>query len=239
MTPRRRHGFGTNAILTVLTIVIVGAGIGAAAYIYQANTTTPIVPSTQSTTTPAVNDTSSVSLVNGLQLNLGVSTTTTLSVSLSNTLATTLNLTPGTMSLSLGPCSQLPLGVAIYSGYYNAGNISMASPLDLYQPGAYNCPAMFAVSGWSFAPMSDSVTLVSQQPTGSGNTTTPEDMWTQPVATNIQLTGYWTVQSNNSSVFHAFPPGTYTALAEDEWGNTKILTFLMPFDASTMGSSSA
>lgn len=234
-------------LFSVLTVIIVAAGIGAAAYVSQLDTATSATRTSQSMTATTVTDyTSSTPSVRGLQLMLNVETITDpnvggrwLNVSLSNTLPTQLVLAPGAigLGLSLGPCNQLPLGAGIFSGNYDLANISTAAPLDLYQPGTYNCPVMFSVADWSFAPGSDNVTLVSQQPSGSGNATTTQNMWTQPAAVSIQLSGYWTGGSG-SAIFHQFSPGVYTAVAADEWGDAQILTFIIPPTSTGSNSSS-
>jgi hypothetical protein len=122
------------------------------------------------------------------------------------------------------PCSQLPLTVGLFQGYYTEANLSEATPLQLYEPGLYNCPEEFQISAWSFSPTSTDATLVSQQPFGSNNVTTLEAMWTQPATISIQLKGYWT-GSNDTLVFHQFTPGVYTAVAENEWGGMQMISF--------------
>lgn len=244
MSLRRRSAISRNVLFSALTVIIVAAGLGAAAYVSQLNTDTSATSTSQSmTVTPTTSDTASPL---GLQLMLSMNTITNhnlsgrwLKVSLSNTLSTQLVLAPNAvgLGLSLGPCNRLPLGAGIFSGNYDLANISKAAPLDLYQPGSYNCPALFNVADWSFAPGSDNVTLVSQQPNGSGNATTTQSMWTQPTTVSIQLSGYWTGGSG-SAVFHHFSPGVSTAVVADEWGDTQILTFIIP-PASTGSNSSS
>ena len=206
-----------------------------------------MITSSDSSTIIASNTTSSESSVHssaGLQVALDVSvitdngtTSRSLGASLFNPSSTQLILATGQMSLGLGPCSQLPLGVGLFRGYYNAANLSSAVPLNLYQPGTYSCPAMFTVAEWSFSPMSDNVTLVSPQPAGSGNTTTSQDIWTRPAATTVPLSGYWTGE-NESAIFHQFSPGVYTAAAEDEWGDLRMTSFIISSSSTGTNSSS-
>jgi len=248
MSLRRRNATSKNVLFSALAVIIVAAGTGAAAYVSQLNTPTSATSATSTSQShTATSTTADTASPLGLQLMLNVQTITNpnvsgrwLNVSLSNTLSMQLVLAPGAvgLGLSLGPCNQLPIGVGIFSGNYNLANLSKAAPLDLYQPGTYNCPALFSVADWSFAPGSDNVTLVSQQPSGSGNATTTENMWTQPAAASIQLSGYWT-GGNESAVFHQFSPGVYTAVAADEWGDTQIITFNIPSLASTGSNSSS
>ena len=44
------------------------------------------------------------------------------------------------------------------------------------------------------------------------------------------MTGYWTGSGTTAS-FHQFPPGIYTVLAEDEWGNVVLLPFTVAGNA--------
>ncbi len=177
-------------------------------------------------------------LSNGLRLLLGLSPSVlpqgdgvSISVSLINALPTRNNLTVsgGGTRLNLGPCSQLPLGVGVFRGNYDAANLSAGTPLGLYYPGMYSCPAMFGVAYWSFAPLSDNVTLVSDQPTGLGNATAPQDVWTQKAGADLEYWGYWSGRAEfypsvNAS-FTAFQPGSYTVAAEDAWGEETIMHF--------------
>jgi hypothetical protein len=153
-------------------------------------------------------------------------------ISLFNTLTARNNLTaPGATDLSLDPCSQLPFGIGVFAGYYDAGNLSQGTSLELSYPGIYNCPALFAIEYWSFAPMSDNITAVSPQPTGSGNATAPRDMWTQSAGAETEYLGSWSIQDaanpSTNATFDYFQPGTYTLAAEDAWGQVTLLHFLV------------
>jgi hypothetical protein len=182
---------------------------------------------------PASNASTSVSTVHsatGLQLTLDEysvthegKTSDSVNVSLYNTRTVQLTLAPGQLNFGLGPCSQLPFGVAIFMGRYDSSNLSSATPMELYQPGAYNCPAEFGVAAWSFAPMSSNLTLVSAQPASSGNATTSQDVLTQRATASIPLTGFW-----SGGTFHRFSAGTYTAAADDEWGDLLMVSFNLP-----------
>jgi hypothetical protein len=127
----------------------------------------------------------------------------------------------------MGPCSQLPLGFAIFKGDYSSGNLSQGTPLSLNQPGVYNCPAMFEIAYWSFAPQGDTVTLVSPQPVSSGNATAPRDMTTETAGASLAYSGYYADQSNpmTSASLTSFSPGTYTLAASDAWGQLTLLHF--------------
>lgn len=233
MTPRRR-AIGTTLIVVPIIIVVT---IGAVAFV-TIDSPSGLSGTTSSTTSPDSQRTavtsstgdsiSSSASTNGLRLVLNISQSSiiegggvSIQASIFNTLPTRVNLAASNgMSLSLGPCSQSPLGVDIAEGNYDAANLSEATFLNLYEPGPYFCGPEFFVSAWSFAPMSDNVTAVSLQPVGPGNATVGENMSTAPAAANLYYTGYWTGES-----FSSFSPGAYTLVAEDEWGQVAVLHF--------------
>jgi len=127
----------------------------------------------------------------------------------------------GGTTLGVGPCSQLPLGIGLWEGYYMAGNLSTASPLTLFQPGTYYCPAEFGVAYFSFSPLSDDLSLFSPQPTNVGNATVPTQMWTMPDAFTQGFSGYWT----SLGLFQQFRPGVYTLVGGDDYGQLEIVHF--------------
>src|SRR5271157_2118929 len=118
-----RTAMGKAAMAFVAIIIVLAAGIGVASFKSQTTTSTPAT-TTGSSAPSGGNATSYVLSPNGLKLTLSASQTTvtqgsgvSIGVSLSNTLATRNNLSlpiGGTDLFSLGPCSQLPLGVAIF-----------------------------------------------------------------------------------------------------------------------------
>jgi len=238
-----RHAASPATTFFVIVVIIVAAGVGAASYV----SLTTASSTTHSTTTQSASSssTSSGGSNSGLRLRLSVSPTLVaeggsvlVNVSLFNTLPTPVTLAPGNLNFTVGPCSQLPLGIGLLSGNYGSGNLSQGQPLDIYQPGYYNCPALFNVAEWSFSPMSDNVTLVSEQPAGTGNYTTLENMWTQPAAAaDLKLSGYW--PSSSAGQPTPFGPGVYTLVAEDEWGDIVIVHFSATTGTATNSSSSS
>lgn len=171
----------------------------------------------------------STATVDGLRLSLSVAYSGgSISIDISdyNTLAST-NApttagppTAGGTTLTLGPCSQLPLGVGLWQGYYSAGNLSVTPPLNLFQPGVYSCPAEFPIAYFSFSALSDDVSLYSPQPR-SGNGTVPTEMLTMPDDFSQSISGYWTDQG----MFQQFQPGSYTIVGGDEYGQLAVVHF--------------
>jgi len=222
---------------TVIIVVLI-AGLGIFSLRSQQSSST-ILTSPTTVAQSAWNASSSVLSPNGLRLVLSTPQTTFLqgsgipiNISLFNTLTTRNNLTGlPAPDLSLGLCSQLPIGIGIFTGYYDADNLSQGASLALSAPGVSSCPALYAIDYWSFAPTSDNITLVSLQPSGPGNATAPRDMWTQGAGADTEYLGYWSSQdaSNPSTniTFDYFQPGAYTVAAEDAWGQVTLLHFLV------------
>jgi hypothetical protein len=52
------------------------------------------------------------------------------------------------------------------------------------------------------------------------------------ISAGDSYTGYWT-GSLATAAFHPFPPGVYTVLAEDEWGDVVLLHFTVNSSSST------
>ena len=165
-----------------------------------------------------------------LQLYLNSSSATGFAVSISvdeyNTLAVMNNVTVANewvAALNGGdgaPCGDdgPPIGFAIADGDYTSSNVTSASFLDLVNPGAtYSCPLYLGYgspAGFVFFPMTDVATSYGcdREVCMSGSMST---------ASWGAVTGYW----NEGGVFTSFPRGTYTVLAEDEWGNSVLAYF--------------
>jgi hypothetical protein len=107
------------------------------------------------------------------------------------------------------PCSPAgvyePLGIAIFSGYFSAGNISSGKSLYLWNPSTYYCPGSVE-SPWAFLPTSD----VARTLGGSFL-----------LDANFSTGGYWTTENQ----FVHFNSGTYTLVEGDEWGDLLFLYF--------------
>jgi len=183
----------------------------------------------ESTIPPGINSASSNS-VSGLNLSLSLDSanyqpgqTITIVVNETNTLKKTNSVSAADnwafSGLTLGPCGTLnyPFGIAIFQGYYTAGDVLSVTPLKLDNPDAkYPCPMILAeISTYAF-----------QQ---SGNTTAIFQMdntnpaLTENMNAEAQPTGYWTGSPN--AALTTFTPGIYTVVAGDEWGAMVVLHF--------------
>jgi hypothetical protein len=244
-----RPGVASAALAFVVVVILVAAT--AAVMAIQ----TPATPGTTSSQRTSESSSATTTGGNGLRLSLGATPSTvrsgtpiTVTLSDFNTLnvTSTPSMMPlptiGGVNLGLWSCSQLPLGFGIASGYYDVANVSRASLLDLNEPGEpVNCPALFVVDYFTFAPFSDRASLYSLQPTGPGNLTVPTLMWTAPDSFDQSFSGYWTGQRfiQGNVAFHSFETGVYTLIGADAYGQLAVVHFNVQAGASTTGGTSA
>jgi hypothetical protein len=136
-----------------------------------------------------------------------------------------------------GICDNQVAAYAVYQGNYGADNFTNTSPLVLDPPGAGNiCPVLSPSAVYSFSPdsgvaysqagvfslvaMSKNVTLsdsVSGYYTCGANA---------PSFQPQNGSGLWTCGTIASS-FNLFPPGTYTVVALDQWGDAVVSHFVV------------
>lgn len=233
---RKGMSLATWAFLIVTLVAVASVGVVA----IQTHLTGQAV--TGSRTEVQVTNSTTTSSLDGLRLSLHVEPTAVyqgspITVSISdfnthttpNSPAVTGNLSIAGNQLSLGPCSQLPLGLGIYQGYLLADNLSSGSALSVFEPGIYSCPAEFPVAYYSFSPQSDDISLYSFHQSGQNQTGAASLMWTTPAAATLNFSGYWAGQSGLQigSNFHPFAPGAYTVVGEDVWGQLLILHFMV------------
>jgi hypothetical protein len=195
-------------------------------------------PSTTTTSTPTItnfNDvnTASSKTVSGLSLSLYLDSKTyqqgqqvNIVVDEKNTLKTTDTITSSAKwppsGLGVGPCGTLnyPFGFAIFQGNYTAANVSSATPLQIYQPATYTCPATIGdISSYVFQPLSDtaSVFQISESTAVFNNMEMNTEFEPGP-------RGYW-ASNNIGAAFTLFEPGVYTVVAGDEWGALVFVHF--------------
>lgn len=121
--------------------------------------------------------------------------------------------------ISAGPCSDIPYGIAVLSGNYSVDSLRSATPLQIFEPGVYFCPAEFMVSQYQFYPHSSRAKLYSN-----------ESGFLQGVSADfnesVNLSGYWN-GNYKAHTFETFSPGIYTVVAADGWGQVLALHFLV------------
>ena len=113
----------------------------------------------------------------------------------------------------------VPLGFAIFSGYYGKENYSMAQALTLWNATvATPCATNIPIASFGFLPQSDAAVAYSSS---------HQIIYTTNTSMQYAGVGYWTgfVASLQPPVFHSFASGAYTVLAADEWGQVVLLHF--------------
>jgi hypothetical protein len=171
-----------------------------------------------------------------LQLSMSASSSSASGVAISvtvdeyNPLASTNNVTAANdWLLSLNGLNGAPcgddgptVGFAIAQGNYAASNVTAAKFLNLVNPSAtYACSLYLGYgnpTGFLFQPMNDMAAShgCNQQQcmSGSASTGLTSSSWGA-------VTGYW----SQGGTFVSFPRGTYTVVAEDEWGGLVVAHF--------------
>lgn len=224
---RARKGLGATGWAAILA-VIVAFGVASVFLVETGGgvqrTTRTSVTSSYSTSTGG-----NPSSLNGLRLSLvlngseiasgqGIAAT----VDDVNTMTTPLNMSAAANwpvgDLAVGPCGTLnyPVGIAVLRGDYDLSNVSSANALQIYQPGAYPCPAILSgIRGYVFQPSSDNTTIFGTCEPGGA-------CFSERVDTTVAFKGYW-----SGGAFASFPTGVYTVVAGDEWGDISILHFVV------------
>ncbi len=163
---------------------------------------------------------------NGLSLILSLNTTVVaagqgilITVGELNTLPRANNVSAGAdwplKDLSLSQCGVVnsPYGMALFHGYYDRSNVSLAKPLELYYPGGRSCPMILSgIDAYGFPPLSDKAVVY-----GSCE---PRSCFTLPMSSEIPLSGFWT-----GDALYSFDAGVYTVAEGDEWGQMVFLHF--------------
>ncbi|MGH9920529.1 MAG: hypothetical protein ACRD6W_16870, partial [Nitrososphaerales archaeon] len=172
--------------------------------------------------------TSATSAANGLNLSLGLNGSSisagqwiTATVVETNTLTTSNDVSAAAewpvANLAAGPCGHMnePVGIAVLSGNYDAGNVSSGSALQVYQPGLTMCPMILTeISGYIFQPLSDNASVLGSCQSGP--------CFNETISASVSASGYW---AGTANTFTNFPAGVYTVVAGDEWGGLAIMHF--------------
>ena len=116
----------------------------------------------------------------------------------------------------LSPCPLfiVPTTFDVYSGHLSSSNLTSTTPLLLYNASiAIPCFAG-ADSMLTFQPNSDRATV-----------STLNSTMTASMNYTSNYRGYWTGGFSTSSSFKAFPPGMYTVMFNDTWGQQELRYF--------------
>lgn len=214
-----------NGIVVIVLVlaIIASAGAGYLAGVANQHTTTSV-----STTTILQETATKTSTVPQLQLFAAVKPSSiaegqnvTIVAEVYNPLQTNVTINVGEITNpTQGPCGLgvTPTGIWVYSGHYTFTNLSIASPLQLYNVSlAVPCAAVFN-NTYTFQPNSDKATV---SYLGTSMTLVTNE--------TISLSGYWIAGllagPNSGLVFHVFSPGSYTVVVFDAWGQQVVEYF--------------
>ena len=115
-------------------------------------------------------------------------------------------------TLSSGPCSNWPAGIALYYGNLSRASVPSARPLQWSQPGIYMCPIVYYVGAYIFNPMSNvAIAYPVYRPAAA-----------MVMAFTINQT--WTSGAAWPSP-QPLQPGPYTLVVGDEWGQQLMFNF--------------
>ncbi|HKU33308.1 MAG TPA: hypothetical protein VJR22_05635, partial [Candidatus Nitrosotalea sp.] len=115
--------------------------------------------------------------------------------------------------LSIGSCSNLPVGIAILKGYYTEQNITDASSLWLFPN--LPCPMQLGIKSYTFQPLSNVAIRECDLPFSCHD--------------SIAIEGHLAISSylNDTGYATPFQVGNYTVAGGDEWGNITIKHFMV------------
>jgi hypothetical protein len=110
-----------------------------------------------------------------------------------------------------------PVEFAVVQGHYGQNNYTSSRGLPFFNPSIpYECGEVTITgssNAFAFQPLSDAFTF----PIGSAQ---PE---VGAASVTITTSGYWTVGQDDVAAMKPFPPGAYTVIGADEWGDVVFL----------------
>ncbi len=245
------------AAAIIVGVVLVSAAIILPPAIHQTKTAPPSTSTTVSQPSVSTNASSTTADATGLRLSLAINNDViaeggSISINITDFNILPVSNSPQPISiLRLGTSAcptSLPLGVGIFQGDFDAGNVSSAQPMDLYQPGVYSCPGIPSGGySYTFEPESDNVNLSVGTSTATHTVTDNGTTSVQYIVTNptyvkdasatLQYSGYWTGEATftfSNATFHSFGAGEYTIEAVDLWGHEVFAHFqVVPNPASS------
>ena len=182
----------------------------------------------------------------GLRLDLELSSSTegiNVTVGVYNTLDKVNNVTSASdwaiYSNSLNDiCGNQVAAFAVYQGNYGAGNFTTGSPLamDNVHGGAV-CPQLSPSVVYSFSPDSGVASIPGGRFASGPSSMNVTLTYTTSGYTTCSVgtlsfrpsdaSGLWECAQNDAYKFNPFPPGTYTVVGLDQWGDVAILHFVV------------
>jgi hypothetical protein len=110
-----------------------------------------------------------------------------------------------------------PVEFAVVQGHYGQNNYTSSRGLPFFNPTILTGCGEVTITGGSnafaFQPLSDAFSF----PIGSAQ---PE---VGAASVTVTTSGYWTVGQDDVAAMKPFPPGAYTVIGADEWGDVVFL----------------
>jgi hypothetical protein len=217
--------YSTAALLGLFVVMAV---VGSAALIQDPNDIQiGYHPTSLSTTTSSTNPSTNLELKLSLNAtSIPIADSVNVSLSEYNTLGALNNVTvannwPIRGLNDGGGCGilNLPIGFAVFQGYYTGYNISSASSLELASPGLRSCPGIFSeIYSYAFHPHNSTADIYAS--------CSPDLCRTEGITSGLAVRGDWSNGLLGAS-FNVLSPGVYTVVAGDERGTAAYLYFVV------------
>ena len=203
----------------LVVAIILSAGVGYLAGVPNQRTITLTTTAITSSTVPGLQLFASVK-----PSSLAIGHNVTIVAGVYNPLQTSVKVNASEIrNPTQAPCGlwTSPMGIRIYWGHYTFANLSVASPLLLYNASLPVLCPVFSNNAYTFQPNSDNATV-----------SYFETSTTLVANETISLSGYWITLGGPGSVLSSqvFETGQYTVLVFDAWGQQLIKYFeVLPF----------
>jgi hypothetical protein len=207
------------AVLALVVAVVVFGGLGAAYYLYQPPVNTGVNSTIYVASNPNLGIRLTISL-NATRIHIGGTVNYSASVfnmrpSENNVSSASNWAIPRLISTACGTSpTDSPIAYAILPGYYVPDNISKAPSVN---NGMMCTTVLGGVTTYSFQPSSDIASVI-------GNCS-PNPCFTKPISTWRPFSQY--SSGGGAEPFVNFTPGAYTVVAEDEWGDIALVSFMV------------
>lgn len=218
-----RLGYGAKAIIAVAIAAIAVMAFSVTFYLH--NSSAIVIPQTQtgnytvdnSTGLELIAKTDSYTIQSGDNISISIKVLNTKGYLNPQKVSRTFPQLNGNYRFAVGPCSYLPYGIAISKGNYSGNNISLATPLILFEPTIIMCPMIPIVSQYQFLAHSSQAKMYNPNDQ-------PSIIGIANFSDTLRFSGCWTGDLNDHN-FHVFGPGAYTIIAADGWGQALLLHF--------------
>ncbi|MDA4112923.1 MAG: hypothetical protein OK474_02650 [Thaumarchaeota archaeon] len=216
-TEQPRHASGAIIFVSLVAMIVIGIGTVAFA----------VMSATGQSQSGSASQTTTIDRTLGLELSLMVSPDLGPSGTVFQVNASVTNILPGTNNVTgLGDykgvgsnpiCKFAPIAFDVLQGYYTPGNYTSGEVVDVHGPQVYMCVIGGADLGYYvFQPNSDNFT-------GAGSSGIVQS---RTAHVSVDVSQVW---SDGSTGKAPLPPGQYTVVAADNWGQLAIVHFTVSY----------